>query len=256
MRIAFTIIFNGLHHLTHNDYYNKILNNFDYWVVVEGASKSNGSTYWCKDISDKYQNNGASVDGTIEFLSEIKSDKLIFIKSNGFWDSKDVQVNRAIFEVKKITNNCFLWEIDIDEQWELENIILSEKELFEKGGKTGKFFCEYYVGKSLIAKGDWGEGPYNRLWDWKGEFFATHEPPILQNGNGLSIDLTPRFKHYSYYFEKDVIFKNDWYGGHENILNNWTNLQKEENFPVHISYLISGNWGKTNTYIYKSDEKN
>ena len=56
-----------------------MLNNFDYWVVVEGASLNNGSTYWCKSISDKYQTNGMSVDGTVEFLSSIESDKLIFL---------------------------------------------------------------------------------------------------------------------------------------------------------------------------------
>lgn len=251
MRIAFTIIFNGLHHLQHNDYYQKVLDIFDYWIVVEGASKNSGSTSWCKQMKDKYHINGSSSDGTVEFLSSLNSSKLIFIKSNGFWENKDYQVNMAINKIKELTNRCFLWEIDIDEQWDLESVIQAEKELIEKKAKTGRFFCEYYVGKNLIVKGEWGEGPYNRLWDWNGEFFISHEPPVLCNGNGIEVNLTPRFKHYSYYFEKDVIFKNDWYGGHEDILERWKRLQNRTDFPVHISELITGGWGKTNTFIYK-----
>lgn len=253
MRIAFTIIFNGLHHLIHNDYYKTILDNFDYWVVVEGASKSVGSTSWCKAIGEKYHKNGSSIDGTIEFLDQLSksNDKLIFVKSDGFWNGKDEQVNRAISEVRKITNKCFLWEVDIDEQWSLLEIENAEKELIDKDGKTGLFNCEYYVGENLIVKGEWGEGPYNRLWRWSGEDFRTHEPPILNGGNGKEVLLESRFKHYSYYFQKDVEFKNDWYSGHENILENWLNLKKESDFPVHVSKLVTGPWGRTNTFIHK-----
>ena len=69
-RIAFTIILNGLHHLKHNDYYLFLINNFDYWIIVDGASNNNGSTTWCNNMLDKYHNNGASNDGTIEFIKD------------------------------------------------------------------------------------------------------------------------------------------------------------------------------------------
>lgn len=257
MRIAFTIILNGLHHLKHNDYYKTMLDNFDYWVVVEGASKSVGSTLWCKQMKDKYHNNGSSVDGTIEFLEDLslRNKKLKFVKSKGFWNGKDEQVNVAINEVRKITDKCFLWQVDIDEQWELSEIEKAERELVEKGGKTGLFKCEYYVGSDLIVKGVWGEGPYNRLWNWNNESFQAHEPPILSGGNGKEVLLSSRFKHYSYFFQKDVEFKNDWYSGHENVLDNWLNLKNETNFPIHVSKLITGPWGKTNSFIYKNPNK-
>lgn len=252
-RIAFTIIFNGKHHLEHNDYYKTMLDNFDHWVVVEGASKSIGSTSWCKTIGEKYHKNGSSNDGTIELLEKIAEEnpKLTFVKSNGFWNGKDEQVNVAMQEVKKITNSCFLWEVDIDEQWSLPEIEKAEKELVEKGGKTGLFKCEYYVGDDLIVRGEWGEGPYNRLWRWSGENFSTHEPPVLEGGNGKEVLLESRFNHYSYYFQKDVEFKNDWYSGHEDILPNWLNLKNETEFPIHVSKLVTGPWGKTNAFIYK-----
>lgn len=254
MRIAYTIILNGLHHIKHNDYYIKMLDNFDYWVVVDGANKSLGSTSWCKSIPDEYHNNGASNDGTVEFLSSIQEnyENLIFVKSNGLWNSKDEQVNVAISEIKKITNECYLWQIDIDEQWDLDSLKLAEEILKSNNAKTGIFNCEYYVGDNLVSKGEWGESNYIRLWDWKGEYFHMHEPPIIIGGNGKTININDvKFKHYSYFFEKDVKFKNDYYSGHDDIYNKWLEIKKRDDFPIHISNLISGNWGRTNTYIHK-----
>ena len=258
MRIIFTIIFNGLHHLQHNNQSEFILNNCDKWVVVEGASKSNGSTSWCKNIPDSLHSDGASVDGTREFLEELAktTDKLVYVPSCGFWDSKDYQVNRAITEVRKLTETCFLWEFDIDEQWTSEAMVQAESEILEKNAKTGSFLANCYVGKDIKAIGEWGEcapGGYTRLWNWSGEYFEKHEPPTLRGGNGISLTLKPRFNHYNYYFEQDVSFKNDWYGGHENILNKWKyiNMLPREEFPLSIDMLISGYWGTTRTILIK-----
>jgi len=262
MRVVFSIILNGLHHLLHNDQYRFILNNCDKWIVVEGASQPNGSTAWCKPFPPEYHKNGGSIDGTREFLSELSGleNKLVYIPSDGFWQSKDVQVNRAIEEVKKITDKCFLWEFDIDEQWTAEAMAQAEKELVERNIKTGKFRADCYVGKNLLAVGEWGEaynGGYNRLWNWEGELFARHEPPLLEGIlDERSAILSPRFKHYNYYFEKDVKFKDLWYSGHEQIHHRWkliNNLPKEQ-FPIHISALITGGWGRTNSgIIWKED---
>ena len=185
MRVAFSIIFNGLHHLIHKDQYRQILTNCDKWVVVEGASLSNGSTQWCKQMPDEYHVNGASVDGTREFLAELANQEsdLIYVPSNGFWNSKDDQVNRAMEEVKKLTDKCFLWEFDIDEQWTAEAMDQAEKELVDEKLKYAGFMSRYYVGKNLLASGEWGEGRnggYIRLWDWEGESFVRHEPPTLE----------------------------------------------------------------------------
>jgi len=247
MRIGLTIIFNGLHHLLHNDYAVKLANILDYWIIVEGAAGNTGSTKWCKKIPDKYHNNGNSVDGTVDFLKKLKGVKIIF--ANGIWKSKDEMVNRAIKEIKQ--NKAFLWQIDIDEQWTAKQIGEAEKNL---NGDTGMFLCDYYVGKNLIAKGEWGEGkklPYRRLWKWRGQSFASHEPPILKGGNGKEVLLKQRFKHYAYYFPQDVKFKENYYTGHRNIYQRWLDLQKETKFPQSISRLISGSWGKTKTEVIK-----
>lgn len=260
MRVALTIILNGKHHLEHNDYASRLLDIVDLWCIVEGASLSTGSTSWCKQMPPWSHNNGRSVDGTIECVKELaaKSDKLLFVEGSGFWTNKDAQVNAGINKIREKVQRAFLWEIDCDEQWTREQMDSAEKDLVAHGAKTGQFLADYWIGKRLMAKGEWGEGngmPYNRLWNWHGELFANHEPPQLVGGNGKQVVLPQRFQHYAYYFEQDVKFKDAWYGGHEHIHQRWLRLQSEAErggrFPRHIRELITGHFGKSNTTIVK-----
>jgi hypothetical protein len=258
MRIGYTIILNGLHHLKHNNYGVDLLeNHLDYWVVVEGASNNRGSTWWCKPAISSYHNKGFSIDGTTEYLKELslKYNNLIYIQPKGVWNSKDDMVNRAIDEVKKITNKCFLWQIDIDEQMTVDQRIDSEHELLSRGGKTGMFYINQYVGKNLIANGDWVT-PFVRLWDWKGEHFETHESPKLVGGNGNVITLNQYIEHYSFYFEQDIKFKNEWYNNHKGLYKNWLNLQKETQFPQDISRLFDNFGYGVKTIIDKKRKLN
>lgn len=280
MRVAFSIILNGEHHLEHNYYADFIINNFDLWVIAEGASLSQGSTNWCKKMPGKYHKKGHSIDGTIEYLNELCNyykkvlisnhftyNKKYMDEETHFWKSKDDQVNSCINTlihhclVNKIDEKkepIYLWEIDIDEQWNLFSIEKAERELEESSATTGMFLCNYWVGKNLQAKGEWGEGkrlPYRRLWKWNFTKFKQHEPPILI-GADKEILLSPRFDHYAYYFDKDVQFKNDWYSGHEEIYKRWKKLQQEAiNKPIGwqcpISALLKSNtyWGDSKTII-------
>lgn len=257
MKIAFSIILNGMHHLMHNDYYKTMLDNFDLWVVAEGASRSNGTTSWCKLMKEEYHKNGRSVDGTLDFLSSLtKNSNFKCVTTDGFWHSKDEQVNAAITIIKSVVNKGTLFQVDIDEQWTKNALDLAEQELKDRKLRIGACLADCYVGKNLIAKGDWGElNPtgYIRVWDWKGELFSKHEPPVLDDGSGEFGTLQARFKHYNYYFEQDVKFKNDWYSGHEGIYERWKRINSlpDKDFPVHISNLITGNWGQSNTLIIK-----
>lgn len=257
MRVAFTIIHNGLHHLKHNNQYRKILDACDHWIVVEGAALSNGSTTWCKTFPNHLHRNGASIDGTREFLTELANStpKLVYVPGDGFWESKDAQVNRAIHELKRITNLCFLWQIDADEHWTSQAMTDAERELVEKQAKAGAFRADCRVGKNLRAIGEWGEARtygYTRLWNWSGEKFYCHEPPVIEGQIGKDpAMLSQTFTHYNYYFEQDVLFKDMWYSGHEGIHERWSLLNSlpERFFPVHVSNLITGEWGRTNTAI-------
>jgi hypothetical protein len=255
-RVAFTIILNGLHHLKHNDYYKFIIDNFDMWVIAEGAVNSRGSTSWCKKMPENLHNNGRSVDGTFEFLKELSDNpKVEVIISEGLWSSKDEQVNAAIEVIKEKTNNTFLWQIDCDEQWSLENIELAEKTLLDNNLDSAAFPAHSWLGPNIVAKGEWGEcinDGYRRLWKWKGQQFKSHEPPLLVGGNGAHAVLPIYFNHYNYYFEQDVSFKDKWYSGHEGILYNWKKLQilPQEKFPLPINNFFNSGWcSNTKTQI-------
>jgi hypothetical protein len=265
-RVAFTIIYNGAHHLMHNNYATVMSKNFDYWVLVEGAALPTGSTSWCKDIFT----NSESTDDTIKLINDIcteHSNVQYIQRINGnAWENKDKQVNAAIdaLNVWRTENNvdsCYLWQIDIDEQWTIDQLEQAEKELSSGNGKTGCFLCNYFVGPNLVVKGQWGEGqsgPYRRLWRWEGEKFETHEPPVLNGKNGPGLLLTPRFNHYAYFFEKDVTFKEQYYG-YTSLVSNWKNLQTTPipQTGTHISALLdarTNHWGNTNTWILKYEQ--
>lgn len=229
MRFAFTIVLNGLHHLKHNDYYLRVLDMVDMWAVAEGACNNTGSTQWCNPMPEEYHHNGRSIDGTIEFLMDLESqnNNIVVVQSTGLWKNKDSMVNAA---VSKLPNNGtnHLWQIDVDEQWTKDKMKRAESILDYMGADCAEFFCNYEMGNGYRAIGSWGEGkglPYRRLWKWKGQEFESHEPPVLSGGNGHTVLLPQRFNHYAYYFEKDVVFKDKWYGGHSGIYGGWKKIQ-------------------------------
>lgn len=250
MRIAFTIIYDGLHHLKHNDFAQFMAENFDHWIVIEGHSRAGGSTSWCKNLGMPQR----STDGTHEFMIEFcKNHSNVYYYSPGiYWKSKDAQVNEAIITAKLITSECFLWQVDCDEQWSKEDLITAEKELTESGSNVGavQFYhllCKDGYGRQLIGKGDWGDNWHTRLWDWKGERFITHEPPVIENQRQI-VKLSPKYKHYSYYFEKDVRFKEPYYG-YKGLHSNWKRLEMfTGEFPQPVSLLL----GKTNRHVPKN----
>jgi len=264
MRVAFTIILNGLHHLKHNDMAEKLVDAVDYWQIVEGAASPTGSTSWCRTVKPSYRDaDGMSTDGTNDYLNDLVRRYPDRVGHSGtVGKNKDQMVNCAIEGIlksfgNKIPDDCYLYQIDVDEQWDKEQMDQAEAMLEYMRGDCGKFLCDYYVGSGLLAKGDWGEGrkiPYRRLWKWRGQKFQTHEPPELEGGNGVEILLPQRFKHYAYYFPEDVKFKESFYTGHDGAYARWCDLQEETAFPQPLTRLITGPWGRTNTVIVREND--
>ena len=261
-RIAFSILYNSNHHLKHNGFAENMLKMFDHWIIVEGAAGNKGSTSWCNDVRRSHK----SEDGTREYISKLQVDNPDKVSVAEFresaWQSKDEMCKAAIHIIHSIgVHSCFLWQVDADEQWTSDQLCRSEKVLTDQEAKTGMFFCDCFLSSDLVAIGDWGEGrslPYRRLWNWNGEDFDTHEPPIIVGGNKKEIHINERFQHYSYYFEKDVYFKSLYYGGHQNIYDKWLILQDQEakkniSFPIPLSFLFGRDtWaGRSNTFITK-----
>lgn len=266
MRIGFTIIYNGEHHLKHKNYGDKLPKMLDYWIIVEGFAQPGGSTSWCNNL-----HGSMSTDHTWFNLMKItKKHKNVRIVSDGDirWSSKDDMVNMIMSYIRYYVPNLdlsdvFLWQIDVDEQWTRKQMDTAEKDLLENCCDCGCFHANHFVGDNLVAKGCWGEGndpedplknAYRRLWRWKGQNFETHEPPKLQGGNGHEVLLSQKFNHYSYYFAQDILFKSKYYGGYESLYENWYALKKETEFPQPINRLIPGHWGETNTKIVKFSE--
>lgn len=256
MRIAFTIIYNGKQHLLHNDFAINMAKNFDYWILVEGAANNGGSTAWC----NRHKGNIHSDDGTIDLIEILKetNKNIIHVSNSRKWNSKDEQVNAAITEVKKLTDKCFLWQVDADEYWTIIDIIANEEYLNYFDADAGLVEFDHYVGDGLLAVGDWGSGVHKRIWKWSGQRFLSHEPPLLENEK-RSIVCPEKYKHYAYYFEEDVRFKAEYYKGHESVYSGWKYLRDNIDvisFPVHISVLFGKKGiGLSKTKIIRTNEK-
>lgn len=208
-------------------------------MFVDGLAGNSGSTAWCKDLKG-----AGSTDGTVEYLQGLQKmhKNLIVQTASQKWRSKDAMVNKAVDLIKEKTDRAMLWQIDADEQWTVEAMMHSEKELIDQKGLTGAFHANYYMGENLMAYGMWGEGigyPYYRLWNWEGQYFLRHEPPVLLKGNGKIVLMPLRFNHYAYYFPQDVEFKSKYYGGHEKVYDNWKKLQSGRiRTPCALRYLF------------------
>lgn len=248
-RIAFTIVYEGDHHLEHKNFAENMARMFDHWIVVEGYAMPNGSTRWCR----KLQVPPVSTDSTVQFMRDFAdTHKNVHFYSKGdYYDSKDSQVNIAIAILKKICGKCYLWEVDADEHWKEEDLKRAEQ-FADKSTSVGfKFQFNHYVGPGIIATGDWGSGHLNRLWKWTGQYFQSHEPAMLRGQRGVTAVPDVKFDHYSYYFKKDVMFKSKSYPGHEKVVQNWESIQPPNEYPMHISRLfgIDTKIGKSNSLI-------
>jgi hypothetical protein len=262
MRLGFTIVFNGEKHLTHNNFIGKMADALDLWVIVEGIALPGGSTNWCGNIDKipKNEKTWLSADKTTKLLDKALAtyDNIEVIRpEKQCWDSKDDMVNAAcgILRAYYCGRQTFLWEVDVDEQWNKPDMAAAEAELIKNKAKTGCFYSNYFVGKNIVSDGLWGEGrsdrqpllnAYRRLWLWKGERFSAHEPPTLCTGNAPEVLLSQRFNHYAYYFDADVKFKELYYK-YDGLYDKWLALQSAQTFPQPLTALLARGWGSDKT---------
>ena len=254
MRYAFTIIYNGKHHLLHKDFAQRMVSMFDKWIIVEGFSRNGGSTAWCTSIRPPAQ----STDGTIETCQDLASQnptKVIFATSKTGWSSKDEQVNKAI-ELLQGNEPGWLWQVDADEHWTLDDLEGAEN-ILEKDFKIAggfqfyHYLCKDVDGRQLVGKGAWGDNISTRLWWWQGQKFISHEPPKMVGQDGVRM-LPQKYHHYSYYFEQDVEFKSKYYRGYRQVLSNWRDLQKRRfDYPIPAKTLLGSSTSVdlNNSYI-------
>lgn len=254
MRYAFTIIYNGNHHLLHKDFAQRMLTMFDKWVIVEGFSRNGGSTKWCNSIRPLPQ----STDGTIKTCQNLTSQnpsRVIFATSKTGWASKDDQVNKAV-NLLRGSQPGWLWQVDADEHWTLEDLEGAEnmlqKDLTIAGGfQFYHYLCNDVDGRQLVGKGAWGDNIHTRLWWWQGQSFKSHEPPVMEGQEGYRL-LPQKYHHYAYYFEQDVEFKSKYYKGYRQVLPNWRAMrQRRFDYPIPAKTLLGSSTGidLNNSYI-------
>lgn len=255
MRVAVTILYNGHHHLKHNDFAQFMVENFDFWAVVDGLSGNGGSTKWCNSV----QCGNNSTDGSVEFMQELsaKHKHVLFSHKSAPYKSKDHQVNTAIDLLRTKVKRGWLWQVDVDEQWTVEKLNHAEQRLFFDNAREGAFQFNHYVGKDMIAVGDWGSGYVTRLFKWRGQRFISHEPARMDVSRRIKNIEGIKFDHYSYYFDQDVKFKDQYYGGYKGIYDNWLKLQSCTEFPQPISALIpsTAKFVDFNSKIIKHESK-
>ena len=206
-----------------------------FWRIAEGASDNTHCTKWCNKPIPRL-----SRDGTSEYLSSISGHPNIKIYRRQIWDGKVSMFNAMCSD---INSPCVLLERDVDEFYtahQMERIV----KMFEDRPEAMRayFWCRYFLGPKIISTSVNGYG--NRNGEWLRAFrfkpgmtFSKHEPPILNDNNGIAIsreetaDLGIIFDHFSWLLETQAIFKESFYG-YKNAAMHWRNLQKNTKWPV------------------------
>lgn len=255
----FTIVLNGMPFIKyHIEVFSKLTFKW-HWHIIEGVADLKNDTAWSiahgGRISNELHTNGLSNDDTTAYLDELKNkypDNItLYRKTEGqFWNGKLEMVNAPL---ANISEECILWEIDVDELWTAEQLSKGRELYILNPQKTASYYlCNFFVGEKLIITskntyGNYTEFEWLRTWKYKpGDKWLTHEPPVLgrKYNNREWKDLAKVdpfihavtqyhqliFQHYAYVIPAQLKFKEKYYG-YKNALNQWSNLQRETQFP-------------------------
>jgi glycosyltransferase involved in cell wall biosynthesis/radical SAM superfamily enzyme YgiQ (UPF0313 family)/ADP-heptose:LPS heptosyltransferase len=258
----FTIVLNGEPFIRyHAEVFNQLLFKW-HWHIIEGVADLKHDTAWALQtggrISSELHRNGRSNDGTTEYLDELvrqyPENITVYRKDPGvFWDGKLEMVNAPLAAIKQ---ECLLWQVDADELWTSEQIKTVRDMFMAEPDRTAAYYLDhFFVGEKLITTtidtyGNNTGYEWLRTWRFKpGCRWAAHEPPRLcmpaDNGNWTDIAAIKPFKHsqtcekglvfqhYAYATEKQLGFKEIYYG-YKNAIAQWQRLQQQRVFPVFL----------------------
>jgi glycosyltransferase involved in cell wall biosynthesis/predicted O-methyltransferase YrrM len=263
----FTIVLNGEPFIRYHIDVFKELSFKWHWHIVEGVADLKHDTAWSTrqggHIAGNIHRNGRSNDGTTEYIDELArlypENITIYRKPEGeFWDGKREMVQAPL---ANITEECLLWQVDVDELWTVEQIWLSRQLFIESPEKTAAYYwCWYFVGEKLVisTRNCYAQNPQQewlRTWRFKpGYTWAAHEPPILVEHladdnirdvakiNPLLHEETEKynlvFQHYSYVLPEQLKFKETYYG-YKSAESQWLKLQEAKTLPLFLSEYLS-----------------
>ena len=256
----FTIVLNGQPFIKyHIDIFKQLTFKW-HWHIVEGVADLKHDTAWSVGnggyISNKIHNSGLSIDGTSEYIDELKRlyphNITVYRKPEGvFWEGKREMTNAPL---ENIQEECLLWQVDVDELWTFEQLSTARELFIKNPDKTAAFYwCWYFVGENLLisTRNCYAQNPQQewlRTWKFKpGYAWAAHEPPVLveklADGQLKNVAAVNPFKHedtekqglifqhFAYTTEEQIKFKEEYYG-YRGAVSQWSNLQQETKFPV------------------------
>ena len=263
----FTIVINGQPFIEKHIETFKNLPMKWHWHIVEGIAELKHDTAWSLAaggrIPESLHQDGRSIDGTSEYIDQLKmlypKQISVYRKPLGkFWDGKLEMVNAPLRSIKK---ECLLWQIDVDEFWTVDQIIVAHQMFEDQPKKFAAFYwCHYFVGPNLLILTRYGYAnnpnfEWQRTWRFKPHFFwAAHEPPTLverdfsgkikpvMNRGVFSHEETEAkglvFQHFAYVTPSQLTFKESYYG-YKNALADWQKLQSSQNLPTLLRNYFS-----------------
>lgn len=243
MLTIFTIVLNGEPYISQKIQSYQKLNIPWQWKVVEGVSNPTNCTRWCKQVPEKWHKNYCSIDGTHEYLENLKHPSVKIQWQNKPWNGKIEMVRKALEDVE----SGVVMEQDADEFWTPEQMEAVYHLLKDRPpGTSAQFHCNYHIGKKVVvSKRGLGSYPYEwfRAWSWgEGIEFISHEPPALNHNpfripRGITEDMGLVFEHFAYSTKENVRFKEDFYG-YAGLLKGWEELQQTHG-PVRLNKYFS-----------------
>ncbi len=280
----FTIVRNGMPFIRHHwNVFSRLSCNW-HWHIVEGAADLKNDTAWSLPnggrLPEEVTKTSLSTDGTADYIDELFSKYptrvTVYRKPQGqLWEGKLEMIKAPL---ATITEECLLWQIDVDEFWTSQQIEAIYESFIRNSSKTAAWYwCNFYVGPEAVVstRNCYSQNPQQewlRTWNFKpGDRWVSHEPPTLVRklDNGTDDDvgkinpflhdetesLGAVFDHHAYVQESQLVFKEEYYG-YKGALEGWNDLQKELNdgSPVLLTKYFS--WVNDSTYVQCSKKDN
>jgi hypothetical protein len=250
----FTLVLNGMPFIRHHESVLRGLGVPWRWRIVEGVAELRADTAWSLKNGGRFPfimtKNGLSTDGTTSYLNRLqrlhpRQIKIVRKKCGNPWPGKVAMVRAGMTGIR---DGDLLLQLDSDELWtrsNLEGLVKTFRTRSEL--QWARVPCRFFYGPALYATGEnqYGnnQSEWLRVWRYqRGDHWQSHEPPCLIRRNtnrpvteesGLerkeSRALGCEFDHYAYATEKQVIFKESYYG-YSGAAHQWRFMQN--NAPV------------------------
>jgi hypothetical protein len=243
----------------------------DQIIIVEGATRADNKTHYFDGDATWCTENGHSTDNTVKIIKEFPDPdkKIVLIEAAGFWNGKTQMCN----EWSKIATGNYIWQIDVDEFYQKNDIDKMKKILEKYDPNAVHFFANHFWGDFYNCIDEscpftWGNNlPWQRIFKHKpGSKWERHEPPtyILPDGTDCNTkQVIPREEtlkagikmyHYSYVTPEQISFKakfynqqwteetyKKWLGNHATLVNGSRTVEFKGEHPVWLKEVLHAN---------------